>query len=231
VTHHVQYGPHTIAYTVQERPDLGAHYLSVAQGEGVVLKGPPLLPAQADQLVLKKARWVLAKLELVRTPQPGDITTGSRIAYLGRQYYTEVVFDSTLLKARVTFNHSSFRIRVSPAGDVQAAITQALEAFFRAKAREKITPRVRQWAAKTGLVYSELKFRQMPKRWGSCTPSNVLLLNPDVVKLPYTLIDYVIVHELCHTKVKNHSKAFWAEVAHWLPNWTALDARVGEMQG
>lgn len=229
MTHHVQYGPHTIAYTVQERPDLEAHYLSVAQGEGVVLKGPPLLPAQADQLVLKKARWVLAKLELVRTPQPGDIVTGSRIAYLGRQYYTEVVFDITLPKARVIFNHSSFRIRVSPAGDVQAAIAQALEAFFRAKAREKITPRVRQWAAKTGLDYSELKFRQMPKRWGSCTSSNVLLLNPEVVKLPYTLIDYVIVHELCHTKVKNHSKEFWAELAHRLPNWRELDARMGEM--
>ncbi|GAB3635304.1 SprT family zinc-dependent metalloprotease [Hymenobacter arcticus] len=228
---HVQYGPHTIAYTVQERPDLAAHYLSVAQGEGVVLKGPPLPPAQADQLVLRKARWVLAKLELVRVVQPGDIVTGSRIAYLGRQYYTEVMFDATLPQARVTFNHSSFRIQVSPLGDVQAAIAQALAAFFRAKAREKIAPRVQQWAAKTGLDYSSLKFRQMPKRWGSCTPANVLLLNYEVVKLPFTLIDYVIVHELCHTKVKSHGKAFWAEVARWLPGWAELDARVGAVRG
>jgi predicted metal-dependent hydrolase len=231
VTHHVQYGPHIIAYTVQERPDLGAHYLSVAQGEGVVLKGPPLLPAQADQLVLKKARWVLAKLELVRTPQPGDIVTGSRIAYLGRQYYTEVVFDTTLTKARVTFNHSSFRIQVSPASDVQAAITQALEAFFRAKARQKITPRLRQLTARTGLTCTNLRFRQMAKRWGSCTSENTIILNPEVVKLPFTLIDYVIVHELCHTKVKNHSKDFWVEVAQHCPNWLALDAQLAAVKG
>jgi predicted metal-dependent hydrolase len=194
----------------------------------VVLKGPPLLPTQADKLVLKKARWLLDKLALVRPPaQPGDIVTGSRIGYLGRQYYTEVVFDATLPKARVTFNHSSFRITVSPAGDVQAAIGQALAAFFQAKAHEKITPRVRQLVAKTGLAYSALKFRQMAKRWGSCTNANVILLNPDVVKLPFTLIDYVILHELCHTKIKNHGKEFWAEVAQHCPEWRALDARVG----
>lgn len=228
--HHVQYGPHTIAYTVQHRPDLGAHYLSVAQHEGVVLKGPPLLPAQADQLVLKKARWILAKLELVRTPQPGDIVTGSRIAYLGRQYYTEVVFVPGLAKAQVRFNHSSFHIQVNPSGDVQAAIGQALAAFYRAKARQKITPRVQQWAARTGLAYSGLKFRQMAKRWGSCTSTNVILLNADVVKLPFSLIDYVIVHELCHTKVNNHGKTFWAEVARCLPNWAELDARVGAVK-
>jgi predicted metal-dependent hydrolase len=224
--HHVQYGPHTIPYTVQERPDLRAHYLSVAQGEGVVLKGPHLLPAQAERMVLKKARWILEKLELVRTPQPGDIVTGSRIAYLGRQYYTTVDFVPDLIKTRVTFNHSSFRIQVNPAGNVQAAIEQALEAFFRAKAREKITPRVRQWATKTGLAYSNLRFRQMPKRWGSCTSANVLLLNPALVKLPFTLIDYVIVHELCHTKVKSHSKEFWAELMQHCPEWKTLDGQV-----
>ena len=229
--HSVQYGPHTIAYTVQVRPDLGAHYLSVARDEGVVLKGPSLPASQAAKLVLQKARWVLQKLELVRpAPQPGDIVTGSRIAYLGRQYYTEVVFDATLPKARVTFNHSSFRITVSPLGEVQAAITQALEAFFRAKAREKITPRVRQLAAKTGLSYAGLKFRHLPKSWGSCTATNTLLLNPELIKLPFTLIDYVILHELCHTRVKSHGKEFWAEVARHCPEWRALDARVGAVR-
>lgn len=227
--YHVQYGPHTIAYTVQPRPDLRAHYLSVAQREGVVLKGPPLPPAQADQLILKKARWILDKLELVRpAAQPGDFVTGSRIAYLGRHYYTEVVFVPGLPRAQISFNHSSFRIQVNPVGDVQAAITQALEAFYRAKARQKITPRVQQLAARTGLAYTGLKFRQMAKRWGSCTSSDLILLNADLVQLPFSLIDYVIIHELCHTKVKSHGKAFWLEVSRHCPGWQELDARIGK---
>ncbi|SFE07263.1 Protein of unknown function DUF45 [Spirosoma endophyticum] len=63
----------------------------------------------------------------------------------------------------------------------------------------------------------------MSKRWGSCTRTNAIILNPDLIKLPYTLIDYVIVHELCHTKVKSHAKEFWAELSHYMPNWRELD--------
>lgn len=222
----VSYGDRTIRYIVQHCPDSQAHYISVSRDEGVVLKGPHLSPPQADNLVLKKARWILDKLELVREVNTGDIVTGSRIPYLGKHYYTEVVFDPNLGKALVDFNHSRFLIQLDPAGDRQFAIQQALEAFFRTKAQEKLTVRVRQLAQRTGLVYTELKIRRMGKRWGSCTNSNAIILNPDVVKLPYTLIDYVIVHELCHTKVKSHSKEFWAELARHISNWKELDERM-----
>jgi predicted metal-dependent hydrolase len=68
-------------------------------------------------------------------------------------------------------------------------------------------------------------------RWGSCTPANVLVLNPEAIRLPYSLIDYLIVHELCHTKVKDHSAAFWSEVARHLPDWQERDERVKTFGG
>lgn len=222
----VQYGAHTIHYTIDERPQLKAHYLSVERHEGVVLKGKGLPASQADHLVLKKARWILDKLALVRAAGEEAIVTGSRIGYLGRHYYAEVIFNEALPTARIDFNHSRFQIQVSPVGEVQAAIQAALAEFFRQKAREKIPTRLRQWAARTGLEYTDLKFRQMAKRWGSCTATDVIILNTDVVKLPYTLIDYVLVHELCHTKVKDHSKEFWAELARHMSAWKELDARL-----
>lgn len=226
----VQYGDRTIAYTVQERPDLKAHYLSVDKDQGVVLKGLRLPTPQSDKLVLRKARWILEKLALVKAVAAQDIVTGSRIAYLGRQYYTEVVVDEAEPNARITFNHSRFRIHVNPVVDRQATIQHALNAFFRAKAEDKLTPRMRQWSAKTGLAYVNFKVRTMEKRWGSCTAANTILLNPDVVKLPYSLIDYVIVHELCHTKVKDHSKSFWTELSRYLPNWKELDEQVQQFK-
>jgi predicted metal-dependent hydrolase len=222
----VQYGDRTIVYTVQERPDLKAHYLSVDKEEGVVLKGLRLPIPQADKLVLRKARWILEKLALVQAVATEDIVTGSRITYLGRQYYTEVVVEEREPNVRITFNHSRFRIYVGPIPDQQPAIQQALTMFFRAKAEEKLTPRLRQLAAKTGLVYTDCKVRTMEKSWGSCTVTNTILLNPDVVKLPYSLIDYVMMHELCHTKVKDHSKEFWAELSKHVANWKELDARI-----
>ena len=226
----VQYGDRTIVYTVQERPDLKAHYLSVDKDQGVVLQGLRLPTPQADKLVLQKARWILEKLALVQAVAAEDIVTGSRITYLGRQYYTEVVVDAAEPSARITFNHSRFRIHVSPAVDQQAVIQEALTAFFRAKAEEKLPGRLRQLAARTGLVYTDFKIRPMEKSWGSCTPTNTILLNPAVIRLPYSLIDYVLMHELCHTKVKDHSKAYWAELSKHVANWKYLDARIQQFK-
>ncbi|QDA61664.1 M48 family metallopeptidase [Hymenobacter jejuensis] len=226
----VQYGETTIHYTVQDSPQLKAHYLSVEQHEGVVLKGRRLPGPQADRLVLQKARWVLEKLDLVRTAVSEDLVTGARIGYLGRRYYAEVVAEAGRPTPHIDFNHSRFRLYADPAAHDQATMHGALDQFFRAKAEEKLPPRVQLWAARTGLAYREVKVRTMAKRWGSCTPTNTILLNPDVIKLPYSLIDYVIVHELCHTKVKDHSKEFWAELARHLPNWKELDARVNRFR-
>ena len=70
----------------------------------------------------------------------------------------------------------------------------------------------------------------MSKRWGSCTADNQIIINVEAVKLPYTLIDYLILHELCHTKVKDHSKAFWAELSKHQPNWRELDDKIQKQQ-
>lgn len=222
----VQYGNKTITYSIQETPDLKSHYITVEKGMGVVLKGKLILPEQADALVLKKARWILDKLSLVSETASQPIVTGSRIPYLGKQYYTHVVYSDVVAGAYITFNHSQFTITVNPKQDIQKSIQKAFESFYRAKAIEKLTPRVKMLSERFKLPYTILRFRKMEKRWGSCTPSNTIILNYDAVKLPYTLIDYLIVHELCHVKIKNHSKDFWSELAKHLPNWKQLDERM-----
>ena len=71
---------------------------------------------------------------------------------------------------------------------------------------------------------------QLEKRWGSCTPSNNIIINIDAIKLPFSLIDYLIVHELTHTKIKSHSKEFWAELSKHIPNWKELDEKMYGMR-
>ncbi len=221
------YGDARIAYTVVERPTLKAHYITVDRAHGVVLKGRRLPVEDAARLIRQKARWILAKLALVQAPVAEAIVTGSRITYLGRSYYTEVVSVEGLTRPEVTFNHSRFRITLNSTDpDPQATIRAAIERFMRDRASEKLPLRVAQWAKQTGLSYTRLTFRRMTHRWGSCSPTDVLVLNTEAIRLPYALIDYLIVHELCHTKVKSHGKKFWAEVARHLPDWRVLDARI-----
>ena len=70
----------------------------------------------------------------------------------------------------------------------------------------------------------------MEKRWGSCTANNNIIINIDAIKLPWSLIDYLIIHELTHTKIKNHSKDFWAELSKHQPNWKKLDRQMQDMK-
>ena len=59
--------------------------------------------------------------------------------------------------------------------------------------------------------------------------TNNIILNTEAIKLPYTLIDYLITHELCHIKVKDHSKKFWAELSKHSANWRILDERINQI--
>ena len=72
----VQYGHKTIEYTFLTKEGLNSHYITVEKGVGVVLKGKPISDEEAEQLILKKAKWILDKLDLVQSIGDEDIITG-----------------------------------------------------------------------------------------------------------------------------------------------------------
>lgn len=226
----VQYGNRTIDYSFLEKERLKSHYITVQKGDGVILKGKPIEDEYAKKLILKKAKWILDKLELVKSIGDEDIVTGSRIQYLGRKYYVEVFENNELEAVQIDFTESKFKVSLPKHLNTQPNLKLAFECFFKEKAIEKIAPRVRKWSKTTGLEYSNLKFMKLEKRWGSCTPANNIIINIDSVKLPFSLIDYLIVHELVHTKVKSHTKEFWAELSTFIPNWKELDEKMYGMR-
>ncbi len=86
------------------------------------------------------------------------------------------------------------------------------EAIDKEKARKVLAKRLKQLAEKHGFVYNRVFFRNQKTRWGSCSSQNNISLNFKLITLPDELVDYVILHELVHTRKKDHSKAFWAEL-------------------
>lgn len=223
----VYYGKQEIVYKIHINTKLKSHYITVDKESGVILKGKEITPVKADKLVLKKAKWILDKLSKLKQVNQDDIVTGSRIPYLGKRFYTSVFAQKDLEKANVEFNYSKFKIYINPVWDnPQEHIQAALDLFYKQKADEKISPRIEKLAKKTKLEYKSLKYKKLTKKWGNCSPDNTIVLNYEAVKLPFQLIDYLIIHELCHTKVKNHSKEFWALVSKHLPNYKTLDEKM-----
>lgn len=217
----LQYGQTTIEWYFQLDTNLKRHYVTVERGRAVLLRGPQVDEAAQEALVLRRARWVREKLAMVNLPQANeDIVTGSRLRYAGRSYFTEVRHTPSLLKPTLTFTASRFVIE-SPDGPSLSAesLLPLLDLFYRERAQEKLLVRVRHWQRETGLQATGARIRHFQSRWASCDANNTLEFHPRVMELPASVQDYVIVHELCHTVEKNHTKAFWVLVASHMPDW------------
>ena len=226
----VQYGHKTIEYTFLPKEGLNSHYITVEKGIGVILKGKTISDEHAEKLILKKAKWILDKLDLVQSIGDEDIVTGARIQYLGRKYYVELTIDERFQVIEIDFTESKFKVTLPTRLNNQVALKVTFENFIRLKAKERIEPIIKKWSKSTGLEYANLKFMKLEKRWGSCTPANTIIINYNAIKLPFSLIEYLVVHELVHTKIKSHSKEFWAELSKYIVNWKELDEKMYGMK-
>ncbi|MBS1272479.1 MAG: hypothetical protein MAGBODY4_01625 [Candidatus Marinimicrobia bacterium] len=106
---------------------------------------------------------------------------------------------------------------------------EALERIDRKKTRQLFLQRLNYWADKYQLSYNRLSVRAQSTRWGSCSSKNNISLNFQLVLLSDELRDYVLLHELTHTKVRNHSSAFWNTLGSFVSHPRQLDRQLREI--
>lgn len=122
-------------------------------------------------------------------------------------------------------------VRLEPGQDlampeIQAALRPYVLKILRWQAKHYLPERLAYFARKHGFSYKRLRLSHAATRWGSWTGRETVSLNIALMQLPNELIDYVIVHELCHSRQANHSAAFWHEVEQILPNYKELDKKL-----
>lgn len=101
---------------------------------------------------------------------------------------------------------------------------------LRNKAKTLLPPRVEHYASIMGVEPTGIKITSATTRWGSCTAKNGLCFPYRLMLLPDELIDYIVVHELAHIKEKNHSRAFYAVVAQYMPDYNSRRKQLKELQ-
>ena len=101
--------------------------------------------------------------------------------------------------------------------NVQQAARRASERAIKKEAEKQLPARLEALARQHAFRYSSVRVKRLASRWGSCSSNKVITLNFFLMQLPWPLIDYVLVHELVHTKHLNHSKSFWEDFERIYP--------------
>ena len=219
----VPYGGVVIPYTLH-RSKRRRKTLQITVGiDGVRVAVPYRTPnREVHALILKKAPWILNQIAKVKDrPSPKKFATGETMPYLGREVYLSVT-KQDVDAARVRFHQWRFFVDAPKAlqGDaLREAIRLALLQWYVPHAGERITAAVKLWwpTMKEGNK-PQIIIGNQKTLWGSCAADGTLRFNWRLVMMPPKLMEYVVVHELAHLKVRNHSPDFWKVVNRALPD-------------
>lgn len=169
--------------------------------------------AKIIDLVLSKEKWIIEKMdkyfeagESVNTHKK----SGDNLKILGKDYKIIKVINSEFYKPNATLNEDHILVEVM-SDDIELVIT-ALDALLRKEARKLLKKRVAHYQGHFKSKPKEITFKDEKGRWGSCSSERVINFNYRIVMAPIDIVDYLVVHEMCHLAHMNHSKSFWTMV-------------------
>lgn len=193
--------------------------------DGVVLVKAPLSMKDEtiNKFVEEKQAWIKSKLLLVNSTKDkyDDIIHYQKFMLYGNRY-SLVMSDVKKIET-----NDSFQILL-PKKTEPEKILKTMKSWYKKVAKKILSDRLAFVENRIRLKSKAMKISDSKGKWGSCNSLGVICFNWRVIMLPPRIIDYVIVHELCHLVEMNHSKKFWVLVEKFLPNVPALKKEIKE---
>jgi predicted metal-dependent hydrolase len=168
----------------------------------------------ALKIVYKKIDWIkknLPKVEKIaqqKTVFREDSIIQTKNYQFSLQKHAKTTFQIKWQGGKAIFYYPITTDIQTP--EVQSLIAKALEATWQREAKEFLPKRTTELAQIHKFSFQKVKITSAKTRWGSCSGKNVICLSLHLMRLPDELLDYVILHELCHTIEKNHKQGFWS---------------------
>lgn len=203
--------------------------MSIGANGEIRVSLPYWLPYKAgEQFALSRAGWIMEN----RPPAGPLLRHGMGIGKAHR-----LVFDPSTTATKVSTKVIANEVRVQYPEIysyedlvVQAAAQKASIRALKKEAEVLLPQRLQALASQTGHSYSAVAVKQLRSRWGSCSSKQEITLNLFLMQLPWHLIDYVLVHELTHTKVMQHGAPFWREMERFMPGAKQLRKQMANHQ-
>ncbi len=188
--------------------------IRIKPGEGVSVVFPPNFSVKkAREFVMEKRDWIQKNLKKIEARE-NELTIFDEHTHFKTRSFELRIEKRARENVRIHLKNGSLNIYY-PAhlnvanATIQESIRYGIEEALRLEAKRVLPAKVRNFAQKYGFKGSRIFIKNLKSRWGSCSAVNNINLNLHLMRLPDHLIDYVVLHELCHTVEKNHGPGFW----------------------
>jgi predicted metal-dependent hydrolase len=217
---YIQYGNRKINFEIKRgnrKKTVGIHVNPTAS---ITVLSPRCLDEEKIRMILhKKARWIFEKQEQIKKNRNSNsekqFVSGESFPYLGRYYRLKLMKLFTEIDGKCRLVNGRFLVEVNGKSDSESdrtAVKKALMDWYLEHAEDKIRERVSRLAKLIGKWPASIKIKNQEKRWGSCSRKGIIRFNWKIIMVPISIMDYVIVHELCHLIYPHHSSEFWQKV-------------------
>ncbi len=167
------------------------------------------------EILQKKRPWIRRKvvqLKEVPVPQKKEFVSGEAFPFLGQNFRLKVQ-EGHRVGVQLSEGYLLTTVRPSEVGEQRKQrIQQYLKSWYRSRAEERLQEKVERYSKQIGVSPKGLRVREFKSKWGCCDSRGTIAFNLNLIKAPHPIVDYVVIHELCHMIQPNHSKNFWKEV-------------------
>ena len=211
----------SIPYRIR-RSDRARRARILVGGEGVEVVVPRRFPEhRVEPFVREKRAWIERTLRRMAESDterpPARLEHGGEVPYLGERLELRVRVEPGRVRPHVARRGFVLHVAVGHAGP--EPLREALERWYRRRARHEVEPRLRAATRRAGTRFTRLQIRGQRTRWASCSSSGAMSFNWRLLLAPAAVLDYVVEHEVAHLEVQDHSRRFWALVEARCPEW------------
>lgn len=187
--------------------------LAVANGKVSVRMPAKMAKHHAERFIVQKTAWIQQKLALHPAISKKQFLDGETFLFMGQQVFLTLNTGSS--QNCIRLNGEQLLVELKTKAPSQAVISKHITAWYKQQAEQLLQTRCHALSKITGLSPRTITVKTYKARWGSCTRTGDIQLNWKLIMAPQTVIDYVIIHELCHLQQHNHSAAFWQLVKNF----------------
>lgn len=163
--------------------------------------------SEVSQFVIKNTVWITNQQNKFETKK-SKIEVGS----FQTKIHTVVILEGTGNKTKINGNFIEISLADLESDSSRSYLENVIVGIYRFEAKKILPAKLYELAVKHGFQYSKITIRNNKRNWGSCSSKNNISLNLQMMKLPDELIEYILLHELVHTKIKNHGPLFWQKL-------------------